>query len=71
MKTLVSHKPSGTYLKMMLIQRYRFRPDQEERPVGWKFVANDALADLLAGRCIAAVLFDNSDNRRLIVPVGA
>lgn len=52
MQILKSVKPSGTYVKVRLLQ-----PWNGHMP-GDDIVCNDKLADLLASKCIGAVLFE-------------
>ena len=52
MQIIKSVKPSGTYVKVRLLQRWR------GHEVGEDIVCNDKLADLLATKFIGAVLFE-------------
>lgn len=65
-KLLAQRKPSGTYVKVRLLQRVKFREDEPPRDAGEEIVCDARLANSLADRGLAAILYEEPD-RRIVV----
>ena len=69
MKIIKSVKPSGTYVKVRLLQPWCAGRGQREWAIGEMLVCNDKLADYLSSKMIGAVMIEGPDRpTRILVP---
>ncbi len=67
---IASVKTSDTYVQVRLLQPVRFRPNEEPREIGDTLTCNLAMAEHLADRGLAAILYEKLSPRTPLFALG-